>query len=290
MRLHDYGTRGRFVHAPAFHADDAVLDHVAQPHAVLAADLVELGDQRHPVHLFPVDCHGDPLLEGELDVFSFIRRLFGRYAHLEHAFELRLVKRILEVESLMAHVPQVVVAAVRIVLLERHGDAPGVEVGHFFLAAGYVPDAPRRYHFETGGIGLDAHLETDLVVALARCPVGDSRAAFLERDLREAPGYHRTGRRGAKQVVAFVHRAGLDQRPDAFFDEFLLEIGNYQLGRSGRQCLFLHAGPVAHLADVAADRDHFAIVIFLEPGHDYRGIETAGIRQCYLLFHVITPC
>ena len=40
---------------------------------------------------------------------------------------------------------------------------------------------------------------------------------------------------------------------------------------------------VAALADIAADRHHFAAVVFLEPGNDYRGIQAARVSQGNLL-------
>ena len=122
----------------------------------------------------------------------------------------------------MAHVPEIVVAAVGVRLLHGYGEAPGLEIGDLLLAALDVPDPPRRYDLHLGGEGLDRQLEAHLVVALARAAVGDGVAALGEGDLGEALGDEGAGGRGAQEVAALVGATGLDEGPQVVLDEFLL--------------------------------------------------------------------
>ena len=55
---------------------------------------------------------------------------------------------------------------------------------------------------------------------------------------------------------------------------------------AGGDGLLLEGCPVAFLSDVAADGDHVAIVVLLEPRHDDRSVEPAGIREGNLLLHI----
>src|SRR5262245_46917855 len=67
--------RGRLVQLTRLDADEAVLDVVDAADAVLAADVVELFDERHAVRLDAVERDGSALLELDLDVGGFVRRL-----------------------------------------------------------------------------------------------------------------------------------------------------------------------------------------------------------------------
>ena len=54
--------------------------------------------------------------------------------------------------------------------------------------------------------------------------------------------------------------------------------GDVNFRSSGFERFLLESGQlVAALADVATDGDHFALIVFLEPGNDDRRVEAAGI-------------
>jgi hypothetical protein len=66
---------GRLVDAARLHADEAVLDEIEPADAVVAAELVELGQQRRRRHLLAVDGDRVALLEADLDVGRLVGRL-----------------------------------------------------------------------------------------------------------------------------------------------------------------------------------------------------------------------
>jgi hypothetical protein len=284
--LHDDRTAGRLVDSPGFHSHNPVLHHVEDAHPVLTAEGVELPDELDSVHLAAVDRDGQALVEADRHVLGLVGRLRRRDADLEHALELRLVGGILEVETLVAYMPEVVVAAVGIGFFHGDRDVPLLEVGDLVLAARQVPDPPGRDHLHLGGEGLDPELEAHLVVALARASVRDRGGALRDGHLGQALGEQGPGRRGSKQIATLVDGPGFHERPKVVEDEFFLQVLHHKLRGTGCDGLLLEGGPVAFLADVAADRDDLAVVILFQPGHDHRGVESAGIGEYYFLLHV----
>ena len=67
---------GGFVHAAALHADEAVFDQVKAADAVLAAQLVESGQQRGGAHRLAIERNAVALLEIDRDIFGRVGRFF----------------------------------------------------------------------------------------------------------------------------------------------------------------------------------------------------------------------
>src|SRR5207244_6791464 len=69
---------GRLVHTARLHPDEPVLDEIHPPHAVLAAEAVQVRQERHRLELATIDSDGITVLELDLDPDRDIRRRFRR--------------------------------------------------------------------------------------------------------------------------------------------------------------------------------------------------------------------
>src|SRR3546814_15683324 len=68
---------GRFIHPARLHADEAVLDEVETPDAVLAAKVVERRQQSGGRHRLPVQRDAVAALEIDYDIFGGVGRILG---------------------------------------------------------------------------------------------------------------------------------------------------------------------------------------------------------------------
>ena len=93
-------------------------------------------------------------------------------------------------------------------------DAALARVGELLVAGHAHPDPHRRDDAEGRIKGGHRHVETDLVVALARAAVRDRPGAALMRRLDQQPRDQRAGERGRERVLPLVERAGLQCGPD----------------------------------------------------------------------------
>ena len=181
----------------------------------------------------------------------------------------------------MADVPDVAVHRIRAILLDRDGNAALFCVVNFLLAGLDVPDAPRCDNLHVRVKRLDGQLEADLVVALAGAAVADGSAVLLVSDFDEALGNQRPCEGRAQQILALVDRARLERRPNEVLDELLAQVFDIQLFRAALFRLLVEGLEFLALPDVARNADHIAVIIFLQPRHDNRGIQTTGISQQY---------
>ena len=225
MRRQQDRAAGRLVDAARLHADKAVLDEVEPADAVLAAELVELGQQRGRRRASPSTATGSPRTNS-----------ISTYSGLSGACSGATVRLIDDIPrarptGLPAPCPRPRCAAG----WRRPKTAPrracpwrsglvllGVveEAG----ARGQIPFAPRRDDLDVGLQRVIGQLEADLVVALAGRAMGDRVGADLARDLDLALGDQRPGDRGAEQICALVKRVGAEHREDKIADEFLAQI------------------------------------------------------------------
>ena len=284
-RIQQRSARG-LVHAAALHADQTVLHHVRDAHAVAAGNLIALGQQGDGIHLFAVDGDRHALLKVDGDVFRRIRRILRIHAQTEQVAR-RLVGRVLQLAALMAQVPDVAIHGVRAVLLDRNRDAAGLGVLDLLLAGLELPLAPRGDDRHLRRERLDAQLEADLIVALAGAAVTDRVAVFLLRDLDEALGDQRAGEGGAQQVLVLIDGAGLQGRPDEVLDEFLAQILDVELLRAGLLRLLVQRLELVALAHVRSAAHDGAAVVFLEPRDDDGRIQSAGIRKQHTIILLI---
>ena len=195
----------------------------------------------------------------------------------------------------MAQVPQVLVLGVVGLTVDLQGDVVGLGVVDLLVTALDAPLTPRGDDGHIGGQRFQGQLKADLVVALAGAAVADGVGVLLLGDLGQRGGDAGT-RVGGTQQVVLILGVGLQAGPDVVFDVVLLQVEDVQLGRAGLDGLLLQAVQLGALADVAGDCDDLAVVVvFLQPGNDDGGVQTAGVRQNYLfdvfliLFHNEIP-
>ena len=288
-RIEDGAARG-LVDAPALHADQPVFDHVDDADAVFAAQLIELIDDVDRLHLLAVDRDGHALFKAQRHIGGLVGGLLGRNAHLEDLIVVRLVRGVLEVETLVRQVPEVLVLGVVGLPVDLERDIVLLRVGDLLFPRVELPEPPRGDDRHVGGERLDRQLEPHLVVALAGAAVDDCVGALLLGDLNQPFRDDRPRKGGAQQVFALVDRARLDGRDDKIVDEFLGEVLDVAFGGARLDRLLLKPLELAHaLPDVGRDRNHLTAVMLLEPGDDDRGVQTAGIRQndfIEFLFHI----
>ena len=107
----------------------------------------------------------------------------------QHVVVVRLVGRILQLQSLMADVPQVAVTAVAVAAVERKINAVLLAVFDLIftgLHGPYISHTPWSDDLEIRSQSLDAQLKTDLVVSFTGSAVADGSSAFFSCNLNQA--------------------------------------------------------------------------------------------------------
>ena len=80
-----------------------------------------------------------------------------------------------------------------------------------------------------------------------------------------------------------VYGAGTQRGPDVVAHKFFAQIFDGRGGSASGERFFIGGLQVFLLANVPDHGDHFAVVVFLEPRDDDRGVEPARVGQDYLL-------
>ena len=108
------GTAGGLIDAAALHAHQTVLHDIQQADAVLAAQLVQVLHQLHSAHLLAVHGGGDALFKVDGHIGGNIGSLLGGDAQLQETglVVLGLVGGALQIQTLVAQVPQVLILGV----------------------------------------------------------------------------------------------------------------------------------------------------------------------------------
>ena len=155
----------------------------------------------------------------------------------------------------------------------------GFRIVDFLIPALDIPLPPGGDDLHVGGEALDGQFKTNLVVAFAGGAVNDGIRALLQRDLRQLPADDGTGKRGAQQIglVLGIHFQGWN---DDFIHHFIHQIGDDQLAGTGGQRLGFQTFQLIGLPHIAGDGNDFrVVVVFLQPGNDDGGIQTARIGE-----------
>ena len=147
------GAGGGFVHAAALHADKTVLNDIQLANAILAADLVQVLNQGNTVHLLAVHSGGNALLKVDGNIGRGIRCLLRGNTQLQEAglVVLRLQRRLFEVQTLVAQMPQVLVLGVVGLTVDTQGNVVCLGVIDLFVTALDVPLTPRGDDGHFGG-------------------------------------------------------------------------------------------------------------------------------------------
>ena len=269
------------VNASGLHADQTVLNYVVQTYTVLAAELVQSLDELYTVHLLAVERGRNTLLKVDSNVCRLVGSLLGGYAQLQESglVVLRLVSRILKIQTLVGEVPQVHILGVVGFTGDLDRNVVSLSVFDLLLTGLDVPDSPGSDDLHFRSQSLDCQLKTYLVVALAGAAVADSVSAFLACDLNDTLCNRRTCE-GSTEQIALVLCACLQGREDEVVDELVLDILNVELGSACLLCSLLQADDLGILTNVTCNADNLAAgIILVQPRNDNGGVKSSGVCQ-----------
>ena len=281
VSLHEDGPAGSLIDAAGLHADDTVFHDIDDADAVLAAQLVELADDIGDLHSLAVESLRYAGLKGQGDVSDLIGSLHGSLAQDQEMVIVGSVCGILELEAFVADVPEVPVTAVAAVGGEGKLDAVRLAVRDLGFTGVHGPlgASPGSDDIEVGSQSLDAHLETDLVIALAGRAVADRGRAFLAGDLDKLLGDQRTCHGSTQQILVFIDGMSLYAGDNILIGKLITYIQNVELLGAAVFCAFLEMIQLLFLSAVDTDADDVKTVVFLQPGNDRRCVQTAAVCQ-----------
>ena len=183
----------------------------------------------------------------------------------------------------MAQVPQILVLGVVGLAADLQRDVVGLSVVDLLVAGHDVPLTPGGDDLQLGSKALDGQLETHLVVALAGAAVADGVGTLGLGDLHQLLGDNGAGEGGAQQV-GLILGVGHDGGDDDVVHHLVGQVGHDQLAGAGLEGLLLQTFQLGALTHIAGDGDDLGItVVFLQPGNDDRGVQTAGIGEDHFL-------
>ena len=180
------GAAGGLVYAPILHAHQTVFHDVDDADAVGAAQSVELFDDLAGLHLLAVNGYGGAGLKVDGDIGGGVGSLIGGHAHFQEAglVQIRLVGGVLQIQTLMAQVPQVLVLGVAGLPADLQGDVVSLGVVDFLVPGLDIPLTPGGDDLHIRGKALDGQLEANLIVALAGGAMGDGVGTLCQSDFR----------------------------------------------------------------------------------------------------------
>ena len=229
----------------------------------------------------PVNSGGDALFKVDLDVGRLIGSLLGGDTQLQEAglVVLRLQRGLLQIQALMAQMPQVLVLGVVGLTVDLQGHVVSLGVIDLLITAHDVPLTPRGDDGHLGSQGLEGQLKTDLVVAFAGAAMADSVGMLFLGDVSQSSGDAGTCVGGAQQVI-FILGVCFQAGPDVVLHVIFLQVQDVQLGSAGLEGLFFQAIQFSTLANVTGNGNDFAVVVvFFQPGNDDGSVQTAGVCQ-----------
>tara|TARA_R110002020_G_scaffold25127_21_gene81849 strand:- start:1437 stop:2375 length:939 start_codon:yes stop_codon:yes gene_type:complete len=275
---------GCLVDAARLHADEAVLDQVETADAVIAAEIVQRGQQLVRLEGLAVDGDRIAVPEADGDDGGGVGRLFGAHRALVDVRRRRLV-RVLQYLALGGRVQKVGVDGERGLAALVLGDQDLVLLGEIQeIGPGLeLPVPPRRDHLDVRVQGIGGQLEADLVVALAGGAMGDRVGAGLAGDLDEALGDQRPRDRGAQQIGAFVDGVGPEHREHEVAAELLAHVLDVDFLDARPLGLLAGRGQLLALAEIGGEGDDLRPEFGLQPLQDDRRVEAAGIGEHDLL-------
>ena len=146
-----------------------------------------------------------------------------------------------------------------------------------FGPAGQIPFAPGCNHLDIGIERIITQFETDLVIALAGCAMGNGIGPNLMGDLDLAFGNERPGNRSAEQIQSFIDRIGAEHREDIIADKFFAQIvyEDMLVFDPGHLRLAAHRFQLFALAQIGGEGDDLTAIFDLQPFQYDAGVEAA---------------
>ena len=184
-----------------------------------------------------IERNGESLLEADLGVLGNVTLVAARVVGQRVDVAGRLHPGVLEHAALNGSAPKVVVDRVRARLGRGHGNPTFLGVGHLLIAGLELPLAHRREHFEVRVERSDAHLETDLVVALPGASVRDVLGLVAVRLDHKMLHDDRPRHRREERILVLVERIGPQRLGQELLDVLLTDVLDDGLDRADRERL-----------------------------------------------------
>ncbi len=246
------------------------------------ADFVEASHDFYWAQGHAIQGHRHTSIEIQRDVGWHVRRFVRGYSQHEHVL-FWLSPGVFQDTAFMAEVPDVAVATVDGLFRHSHRHMVYARVLQLILSRAQVPLPPRGDDLQARVESLHAQIETHLVVALARAPVGHRICANLLCYFDQVLCENRPGKRRAQQIEPLIDRAGLHGREGVFTQELLTQVLDKDFtGSTGDGLLAQSEQFSLSLPQISCECDHFAIIVLFHPRHDHRRVQTSGICHHHL--------
>ena len=152
-----------------------------------------------------------------------------------------------------------------------------------------VPQPPGSDNFQMRRQGFHRQFKTNLVIAFAGSAVSDGVCAFFFSDGHHGFGDQRPSEGGTQQVFSFINSAGFQRRPYILFQKGFHQIFDINLAGARSNGFLPNDVQFVALADIGAHGDNLAaIIVFFQPGNDYRSIQASRVGQYH--FFDFTHC
>ena len=177
------------------------------------------------------------------------------------------------------HAPQAAIDGVGRAI-RRNRQVARLQIVELFLALERLV-AHRRDDFELRRQRAHRHFEAHLVVARGRAAVRDGIRAELARHQRDGLRLHDALRAHAQWIELAAAHVAHDEEAQHLLEVVRARVDLVMLDGAVRLRTFLQRlrARGVDAARVHGDRDDGAAVVFLEPRHQERGVETAGIGE-----------
>ena len=205
--------------------------------------------------------------------------------------EIWFVCRFLQLQSLMADVPQVAVAAIAGICRKWKVNAVGFTIFDFGFTRIHRPfvASPGGDNFQVGSQGFYAKFKTDLVISLAGCAVADGGCAFFAGNFHKPFCDDRARHRSTEQVFIFIYGMSLYAGEDIFVTEFVDDVFYVKFRGAAKFCSFFQAVKFFFLAAINTYTNYFIVKVFLKPRDNRCCIQAAGVSKYHFFFHVKPP-
>mmetsp|Transcript_1839 Transcript_1839/g.7242 ORF Transcript_1839/g.7242 Transcript_1839/m.7242 type:complete len:461 (-) Transcript_1839:74-1456(-) len=271
---------GRLVHASRLHADKARFNNIQAPNAVVATELVELGEHIGRGVFHAIDGHRVTLFELDFNVRRLIRGVLRAHRSREHIFRV-FNPRILQSVAFVRNVQQIGIGGVRSVLTLRlrHRDPRLVGVRQQLGSRVQIPFSPRRDHLDVRLQAVISELESNLIVPFPSRPVAHRIGANLLRNFNLSLRDERSRDGRPQQIRPFVQRVRSKHREHVVPHELLSQIVHEYFLDTELRRFRARRFEFFSLPQVRRKRHDFAPVRVLQPLQDDGRVQATGVRQ-----------
>ena len=243
---------------------------------------VGLTNHRHWLEGDTIDGNRVAGLKTDFDLLSRIGGVRHRCGHGEDLLG-RGHHRILKGTGFNTSPQEIEVDRIRRFLAHRSRDATAFAVGNRLLPT-HPPLASRSQHLQIRRKGCDCHIETHLVIALARAAMGHGVGAHLTGHLHQASGNQRPSQGGGQGIAPLVKGVGPNRREGELLNERLNQITHQRLTGSSIKSLLTNRLQLIALTEISREGDHLLhSPLLLQVGDADTGIHPTGVSENHLV-------